>query len=88
MLSMFDCLLLKLRSGAPLTRLPKDELKAVIPPFLPPWNSDRSLFPRERKSEPPRLPMPPQRKLNSSRNSDIVSVCDEMLRAFYFILVF
>uniref|UniRef100_A0A4W4H4P9 SAM domain-containing protein n=1 Tax=Electrophorus electricus TaxID=8005 RepID=A0A4W4H4P9_ELEEL len=36
-----------LRSGAPLTRLPNDQLKAVIPPFLPPsifeaWNSHRS----------------------------------------------
>lgn len=70
--------LLKLRSGAPLTRLPNDKLKAVIPPFLPPsnfepWNSDRSHFLRDGKSEAPRLPMPPQRKLNSSGNSDIVS---------------
>ncbi|XP_074550000.1 ankyrin repeat and SAM domain-containing protein 6 isoform X2 [Halichoeres trimaculatus] len=66
-----------LRSGAPLTRLPNDKLKAVIPPFLPPsnfepWNSDRSRLLREGKSEVPRLPMPPQRKLNSSGNSDIV----------------
>lgn len=70
--------LLQLRSGAPLTRLPNDKLKAVIPPFLPPsnfepWNSDRSRLLREGKSEAPRLPMPPQRKLNSSGNSDIVS---------------
>uniref|UniRef100_UPI003AAC0634 ankyrin repeat and SAM domain-containing protein 6-like n=1 Tax=Centroberyx gerrardi TaxID=166262 RepID=UPI003AAC0634 len=68
-----------LRNGAPLTRLPNDKLKAVIPPFLPPsnfepWNSDRSRLLREGKSEAPRLPMPPQRKLNSSGNSDIVSV--------------
>uniref|UniRef100_A0A8C6MKV7 Ankyrin repeat and sterile alpha motif domain containing 6 n=1 Tax=Nothobranchius furzeri TaxID=105023 RepID=A0A8C6MKV7_NOTFU len=67
-----------LRGGAPLTRLPDDKLKAVIPPFLPPsnfepWNSDRSRFLREGKSEAPRLPMLPQRKLNSSGNSDIVS---------------
>lgn len=79
----FSCLffflfpLLQLRSGAPLTRLPNDKLKAVIPPFLPPsnfepWNSDRSRLFREGKSEVPRLPMPPQRKLNSSGNSDIV----------------
>uniref|UniRef100_A0A674PHQ6 Ankyrin repeat and sterile alpha motif domain containing 6 n=1 Tax=Takifugu rubripes TaxID=31033 RepID=A0A674PHQ6_TAKRU len=66
-----------LRSGAPLTRLPNDKLKAVIPPFLPPsnfepWNSDRSRLLREGKSDAPRLPMPPQRKLNSSGNSDIV----------------
>lgn len=68
----------QLRSGAPLTRLPSDKLKAVIPPFLPPsnfeqWNSDRSRLLREGKSEAPHLPMPPQRKLNSSGNSDIVS---------------
>ncbi|KAG7263745.1 hypothetical protein CRUP_012273 [Coryphaenoides rupestris] len=66
-----------LRDGAPLTRLPNDKLKAVIPPFLPPssfeaWNSDRSRLLKEGKSEAPRLPMPPQRKLNSSGNSDIV----------------
>uniref|UniRef100_A0A8C5NAR1 SAM domain-containing protein n=1 Tax=Gouania willdenowi TaxID=441366 RepID=A0A8C5NAR1_GOUWI len=70
-----------LRSGAPLTRLPNDKLKAVIPPFLPPsnfepWNSDRSRLLKDGvKSEAPRLPsMPPQRKLNSSGNSDIVRV--------------
>uniref|UniRef100_A0A8C5F6I0 SAM domain-containing protein n=1 Tax=Gadus morhua TaxID=8049 RepID=A0A8C5F6I0_GADMO len=71
-----------LRDGAPLTRLPNDKLKAVIPPFLPPsnfeaWNSDRS---RLLKEPPPRLPMPPQRKLNSSGNSDIVSVCVDLKR--------
>lgn len=70
---------IQLRSGAPLARLPNDKLKAVIPPFLPPsnfesWNSDRSHLLREGKSEASRLPMPPQRKLNSSGNSDIVSV--------------
>uniref|UniRef100_A0A3B4Z0Q4 Ankyrin repeat and sterile alpha motif domain containing 6 n=1 Tax=Stegastes partitus TaxID=144197 RepID=A0A3B4Z0Q4_9TELE len=73
-----------LRSGAPLTRLPNDKLKAVIPPFLPPsnfepWNSDRSRLLREGKSEVPRLPMPPQRKLNSSGNSDIVSACGRVV---------
>lgn len=62
-----------------MTRLPTDKLKAVIPPFLPPsnfepWNSDRSRHLRDGKSEAPRLPMPPQRKLNSSGNSDIVSL--------------
>uniref|UniRef100_A0A8K9V4Z1 SAM domain-containing protein n=1 Tax=Oncorhynchus mykiss TaxID=8022 RepID=A0A8K9V4Z1_ONCMY len=45
-----------LRNGAPLTRLPNDKLKAVIPPFLPPsnfepWNSDRSRVIKEGKSE-------------------------------------
>uniref|UniRef100_A0A3B3ZJD0 SAM domain-containing protein n=1 Tax=Periophthalmus magnuspinnatus TaxID=409849 RepID=A0A3B3ZJD0_9GOBI len=49
-----------LRSGAPLTRLPNDKLKAVIPPFLPPsnfeaWNSDRSRLLREGKTEAPRF---------------------------------
>ncbi|KAM6953377.1 ankyrin repeat and SAM domain-containing protein 6 [Aplochiton taeniatus] len=68
-----------LRTGAPLTRLPNDKLKAVIPPFLPPsnfepWNSDRSRILKEGQSEVPRLPMPPQRKLNSSGNSDITSI--------------
>uniref|UniRef100_A0A7N6A344 NAD(+) ADP-ribosyltransferase n=1 Tax=Anabas testudineus TaxID=64144 RepID=A0A7N6A344_ANATE len=62
-----------LRSGAPLTRLPNDKLKAVIPPFLPPsnfepWNSDRSRLISEGKSEVPRLPMPPQRKSKPQRN--------------------
>ncbi|XP_008305927.1 ankyrin repeat and SAM domain-containing protein 6 [Cynoglossus semilaevis] len=78
-----------LRSGAPLTRLPNDKLKAVIPPFLPPsnfepWNSDRSRLLREGKSEAPRLPMPPQRKLNSSGNSDITSVSRVVNRSIKF----
>lgn len=72
-----------------MTRLPNDKLKAVIPPFLPPsnfepWNSDRSRLLREGKSEAPRLPMPPQRKLNSSGNSDIVS--ERVNRVLQFIL--
>ncbi|XP_049604821.1 ankyrin repeat and SAM domain-containing protein 6 isoform X1 [Syngnathus scovelli] len=78
-----------LRSGAPLTRLPNDKLKAVIPPFLPPsnfesWNSDRSHLLREGKSETPRLPMPPQRKLNSSGNSDITSISRVVSRSIKF----
>uniref|UniRef100_H3CTL6 Ankyrin repeat and sterile alpha motif domain containing 6 n=1 Tax=Tetraodon nigroviridis TaxID=99883 RepID=H3CTL6_TETNG len=78
-----------LRSGAPLTRLPNDKLKAVIPPFLPPsnfeaWNSDRSRLLREGKSEAPRLPMPPQRKLTSSGNSDITSVSRAVSRSIKF----
>ncbi|KAJ3611736.1 hypothetical protein NHX12_021750 [Muraenolepis orangiensis] len=61
-----------LRDGAPLTRLPNDQLRAVIPPFLPPsrfeaWNSDL----KEGRSEAPHLPMPPQRKITSSGSSDI-----------------
>lgn len=80
--------LVQLRSGAPLTRLPNDKLKAVIPPFLPPsnfepWNSDRSRLLREGKSEAPRLPMPPQRKLNSSGNSDIVREYPNYLLLFF-----
>uniref|UniRef100_A0A8C9VRY3 Ankyrin repeat and sterile alpha motif domain containing 6 n=1 Tax=Scleropages formosus TaxID=113540 RepID=A0A8C9VRY3_SCLFO len=52
-----------LRNGAPLTRLPNDKLKAVIPPFLPPssfepWNSDRSRILKEGKTEATRLAMP------------------------------
>ncbi|XP_068604142.1 ankyrin repeat and SAM domain-containing protein 6-like [Brachionichthys hirsutus] len=78
-----------LRSGAPLTRLPSDKLKAVIPPFLPPsnfepWNSDRSRLLGEGKSEAPRLPMPPQRKLNSSGNSDITSISHVVSRSMKF----
>ncbi|KAM3860269.1 ankyrin repeat and SAM domain-containing protein 6 [Diretmus argenteus] len=78
-----------LRNGAPLTRLPNDKLKAVIPPFLPPsnfepWNSDRSRLLREGKSETPRLPMPPQRKLNSSGNSDITSISRVVSRSIKF----
>ncbi|XP_028823770.1 ankyrin repeat and SAM domain-containing protein 6 isoform X2 [Denticeps clupeoides] len=72
-----------LRNGAPLTRLPTDKLKAVIPPFLPPsnfepWNSDRSRVLKEGKTmEPLRLPMPQRPSkgnFNSSGNSDITSV--------------
>ncbi|XP_056290487.1 ankyrin repeat and SAM domain-containing protein 6-like isoform X2 [Pseudoliparis swirei] len=78
-----------LRSGAPLTRLPNDKLKAVIPPFLPPsnfepWHSDRSRLLGEGKSEAPRLPMPPQRKLNSSGNSDITSISRVVSRSIKF----
>uniref|UniRef100_A0A8C9Y8X1 Ankyrin repeat and sterile alpha motif domain containing 6 n=1 Tax=Sander lucioperca TaxID=283035 RepID=A0A8C9Y8X1_SANLU len=78
-----------LRSGAPLTRLPNDKLKAVIPPFLPPsnfepWSSDRSRLLGEGKSEAPRLPMPPQRKLNSSGNSDITSISRVVSRSIKF----
>nr|XP_057915441.1 ankyrin repeat and SAM domain-containing protein 6-like [Doryrhamphus excisus] len=78
-----------LRSGAPLTRLPNDKLKAVIPPFLPPsnfepWNSDRSRRLSNGKSEAPRLPMPPQRKLNSSGNSDITSISRVVSRSMKF----
>ncbi|XP_051909665.1 ankyrin repeat and SAM domain-containing protein 6-like isoform X1 [Hippocampus zosterae] len=78
-----------LRSGAPLARLPNDKLKAVIPPFLPPsnfesWNSDRSHLLREGKSEASRLPMPPQRKLNSSGNSDITSISRVVSRSMKF----
>ncbi|CAG5895678.1 unnamed protein product [Menidia menidia] len=78
-----------LRSGAPLTRLPNDKLKAVIPPFLPPsnfepWNSDRSRVLRGGKSEAPRLPMPPQRKLNSSGNSDFTSISRVVNRSIKF----
>ncbi|KAI4806696.1 hypothetical protein KUCAC02_017510 [Chaenocephalus aceratus] len=62
---------------------------AVIPPFLPPsnfepWNSDRSRLLGEGKSETPRLPMPPQRKLNSSGNSDITSISRVVSRSIKF----
>uniref|UniRef100_A0A673C844 Ankyrin repeat and sterile alpha motif domain containing 6 n=1 Tax=Sphaeramia orbicularis TaxID=375764 RepID=A0A673C844_9TELE len=78
-----------LRSGAPSTRLPNDKLKAVIPPFLPPsnfepWNSDRSRLLKDGKTEAPRLPMPPQRKLNSSGNSDITSISRVVNRSIKF----
>ncbi|KAL2085426.1 hypothetical protein ACEWY4_018746 [Coilia grayii] len=72
-----------LRNGAPLTKLPNDKLKAVIPPFLPPsnfepWNSDRSRLLKEGKAtEPPRLSMPQRpskANFNSSGNSDITSI--------------
>ncbi|KAJ8377547.1 hypothetical protein AAFF_G00256110 [Aldrovandia affinis] len=81
-----------LRNGAPLTRLPSDKLKAVIPPFLPPsnfepWNSDRSRVLKEGKTEPPRLAMP-QRPgkgtFNSSGNSDITSVSRVVTRSIKF----
>lgn len=75
-----------------MTRLPNDKLKAVIPPFLPPsnfepWNSDRSRLLREGKSEAPRLPMPPQRKLNSSGNSDIVGENVSTVTCWVFTLI-
>ncbi|XP_041824467.1 ankyrin repeat and SAM domain-containing protein 6-like isoform X2 [Melanotaenia boesemani] len=78
-----------LRSGAPLTRLPDNKLKAVIPPFLPPsnfepWNSDRSRILRDGKSEVARLPMPPQRKLTGSGNSDITSISRVVNRSIKF----
>ncbi|KAG5268165.1 hypothetical protein AALO_G00208980 [Alosa alosa] len=72
-----------LRNGAPLTQLPNDKLKAVIPPFLPPsnfepWNSDRSRLLKEGKTaEPSRLSMPQRpskANFNSSGNSDITSI--------------
>uniref|UniRef100_A0A8B9J6E1 Ankyrin repeat and sterile alpha motif domain containing 6 n=1 Tax=Astyanax mexicanus TaxID=7994 RepID=A0A8B9J6E1_ASTMX len=73
-----------LRNGAPLTRLPNDKLKAVIPPFLPPsnfepWNSDRSRTMKEggKTNEQSRLPMhqrPSKANFNSSGNSDIVDL--------------
>ncbi|KAI1889026.1 hypothetical protein AGOR_G00174820 [Albula goreensis] len=81
-----------LRNGAPLTRLPNDKLKAVIPPFLPPsnfepWNSDRSRVLKEGKTEPPRLPMPQRPgkgNFNSSGNSDITSVSRVVTRSIKF----
>uniref|UniRef100_A0A8C9TBM8 Ankyrin repeat and sterile alpha motif domain containing 6 n=1 Tax=Scleropages formosus TaxID=113540 RepID=A0A8C9TBM8_SCLFO len=61
----------QLRNGAPLTRLPNDKLKAVIPPFLPPssfepWNSDRSRILKEGKTEATRLAMPQRRVVTRS----------------------
>ncbi|KAG7488626.1 hypothetical protein MATL_G00036210 [Megalops atlanticus] len=81
-----------LRNGAPLTRLPNDKLKAVIPPFLPPsnfepWNSDRSRIMKEGKTEPPRLTMPQRPgkgSFNSSGNSDITSVSRVVNRSIKF----
>ncbi|XP_061095588.1 ankyrin repeat and SAM domain-containing protein 6-like [Conger conger] len=81
-----------LRNGAPLTRLPNDKLKAVIPPFLPPsnfepWNSDRSRVLKEGKTEPPRLTMPQRpgkANFNSSGNSDITSVSRVVNRSIKF----
>nr|XP_030870418.2 ankyrin repeat and SAM domain-containing protein 6 isoform X4 [Gorilla gorilla gorilla] len=52
-----------LRNGAPLTRLPSDKLKAVIPPFLPPssfelWSSDRSRTRHNGKADPMKTALP------------------------------
>ncbi|XP_075416325.1 ankyrin repeat and SAM domain-containing protein 6 [Tenrec ecaudatus] len=52
-----------LRNGAPFTRLPSDQLKAVIPPFLPPssfelWSSDRSRTCRNGKADPIKTVLP------------------------------
>nr|XP_033785573.1 ankyrin repeat and SAM domain-containing protein 6 isoform X2 [Geotrypetes seraphini] len=71
-----------LRNGAPFTKLPRDKLKAVIPPFLPPsnfelWNSDCSQINRGGKVEQRRSAIrqgPVKPCLNSSGNSDITSV--------------
>lgn len=71
-----------LRNGAPLTKLPSDRLKAVIPPFLPPsnfelWSSDQSRMSKGDQMEPSRQPMPQRpgkNTFNSSGNSDITSV--------------
>ncbi|KAI4876108.1 hypothetical protein NFI96_026141 [Prochilodus magdalenae] len=83
-----------LRNGAPLTRLPNDKLKAVIPPFLPPsnfepWNSDHSRMMREggKTSEQTRLSMPQRpSKVNfsSSGNSDITSISRVVSRSMKF----
>ncbi|KAL1006456.1 hypothetical protein UPYG_G00072630 [Umbra pygmaea] len=79
-----------LRNGAPLTRLPTDKLKAVIPPFLPPsnfepWNSDRSRVNKEGKTEAPRLPQRPGKSsFNSSGNSDITSISRVVSRSIKF----
>ncbi|XP_030625635.1 ankyrin repeat and SAM domain-containing protein 6 isoform X2 [Chanos chanos] len=82
-----------LRNGAPLTRLPNDKLKAVIPPFLPPsnfepWNSDRSRVLKEGKTaEQPRLSMPhrpSKASFNSSGNSDITSISRVVSRSIKF----
>lgn len=80
----YNYLSIQLRNGAPLTRLPNDKLKAVIPPFLPPsnfepWNSDRSRVLKEggKTSEQSRLTMPQRpskANFNTSGNSDIVSM--------------
>uniref|UniRef100_A0A673CDJ4 Ankyrin repeat and sterile alpha motif domain containing 6 n=1 Tax=Sphaeramia orbicularis TaxID=375764 RepID=A0A673CDJ4_9TELE len=66
-----------------------DFFVSVIPPFLPPsnfepWNSDRSRLLKDGKTEAPRLPMPPQRKLNSSGNSDITSISRVVNRSIKF----
>ncbi|OWK07189.1 hypothetical protein Celaphus_00017198 [Cervus elaphus hippelaphus] len=56
---------LKLRNGAPFTRLPSDKLKAVIPPFLPPssfelWSSDRSRKCHSGRADPMKTVLPPR----------------------------
>ncbi|XP_076868219.1 ankyrin repeat and SAM domain-containing protein 6 isoform X2 [Brachyhypopomus gauderio] len=87
-----DCLITTmLRSGAPLTRLPNEQLKAVIPPFLPPssfesWNSHRSRELREggRLSEQPRPPRPSKGNFCSSGNSDISSISRVVARSMKF----
>ncbi|XP_060756112.1 ankyrin repeat and SAM domain-containing protein 6-like [Neoarius graeffei] len=83
-----------LRNGAPLTRLPNDKLKAVIPPFLPPsnfepWNSDRSRVLKEggKTSEQSRLTMPQRpskANFNTSGNSDITSISRVVSRSMKF----
>ncbi|XP_027032370.1 ankyrin repeat and SAM domain-containing protein 6-like [Tachysurus fulvidraco] len=83
-----------LRNGAPLTRLPNDKLKAVIPPFLPPsnfepWNSDRSRILKEggKTSEQSRLTMPQRpskANFNTSGNSDITSISRVVSRSMKF----
>ncbi|XP_062841723.1 ankyrin repeat and SAM domain-containing protein 6-like isoform X2 [Trichomycterus rosablanca] len=83
-----------LRNGAPLTRLPSDKLKAVIPPFLPPsnfesWNSDHSRVMKEgsRANEQPRLAMPQRpskASFNNSGNSDITSISRVVSRSMKF----
>ncbi|XP_037653563.1 ankyrin repeat and SAM domain-containing protein 6 isoform X3 [Choloepus didactylus] len=52
-----------LRHGAPCTRLPSDQLKAVIPPFLPPssfepWGSGRPRRCRDGKADPAETTLP------------------------------
>ncbi|TSK20261.1 Ankyrin repeat and SAM domain-containing protein 6 [Bagarius yarrelli] len=83
-----------LRNGAPLTRLPNDKLKAVIPPFLPPsnfepWNSDRSRVLKEggKTSEQSRLTKPQRpskANFNTSGNSDITSISRVVSRSMKF----
>uniref|UniRef100_A0A2K6MP15 Ankyrin repeat and sterile alpha motif domain containing 6 n=2 Tax=Rhinopithecus TaxID=542827 RepID=A0A2K6MP15_RHIBE len=51
------------KEEAPLTRLPSDKLKAVIPPFLPPssfelWSSDRSRTRHNGKADPMKTVLP------------------------------
>ncbi|XP_062335744.1 ankyrin repeat and SAM domain-containing protein 6-like [Osmerus eperlanus] len=81
-----------LRSGAPLTRLPNDKLKAVIPPFLPPsnfepWNSDRSRVLKGGRSDASRLSMPARpgkAPFNSGGSSDITSISRVVNRSIKF----